>query len=142
MKKGILFVVLIISAAMLGGCKPDLGKYSGNYQFIKKIDAVDKSETLYKKGDARYQKGYLISVDGENLIATPSQINADGKAEKSARGSVLTLVRTDEGIFQYKKSDGSLVLTFHFIETGINILEFQKDKYGNFQQESTLELKK
>lgn len=141
--KHVKFLVLgLFLVTILGGCKQDLSVFEGNYFFVKKIDEADKSEKIYKKGDNRFEKGYAISAGDSSLVAAPMQKGADGKAEDAKGGKSLTLNQTDKEIFQYKKSDGSLVLTFMFSGSELLIDEYQKNNSGGFSKESRLECMK
>lgn len=130
-------VVLLSFIVIAVGCKKDFSGYTGEYSFVKKIDDADKSETVYVEGDARFNRGYAVVQSGENLNAEPW--SADGAA---IDGAMLSLEQTDDGIFQYKKDDGTLVLTFIFTDDELYIDEYQKDQSGNFNRESRLILKR
>ncbi len=133
---------LISLLFILSGCKTDYTRYEGNYIFEKKIDEADKSETVYTKGSNRYNMGYTISATENGLSVQPVKMQEDGHLAPAKRSQNLDLEQTDDGVFQYKKKDGSLVLTFAFSDQELLIMEFTKDGSGNFQKESTLILKK
>jgi|GEM_PF-1993676 len=139
MKNVKILVLGLFMVSILGGCKQDIKVFEGNYFFVKKIDEADKSEKIYKKGDNRFEKGYAISANDTCLIATPVQTDPDGKIVEAKRGKALKLNQTDKEIFQYKKSDGSLVLTFIFSGSELLIDEYQKNSSGGFSRESRLE---
>lgn len=140
--KKIVNPVLLSLLLPLIGCTPNLSKFEGNYVYEKKVDEADGSETLYSKGTNRFNHGYTISVQEDGLLATPAERKEGEAFAPSSMGKALSLNQTDDDIFQFKKSDDSLVLTFAFTDPDLMIMEYTRDASGNFQKESTLYLKK
>lgn len=138
-QKFFLIAVLILFTF---SCGKDYSAFVGNYEFVKKIDEANKEETIYKDGSNRFKHGYKIQAADTGLSAIPVKFETGGGVKPVSHQNTLALQQTDEEVFQFKKPDGSLVLTFGFSDHELLIMEFTRDNHGNLKQQSTLELKK
>lgn len=136
-----VFIVLSL-LFLISGCKQNLALFEGNFRSIKKIDSADGSEILFKKESRRYKSGFTIKLEGKGLIAIPVKIDENGKVTPVKGAKQLQLKQTDEDIFQFKKTNGSLVLTFIFSEGALRIDEYTKQNSGSYSKESQTEFQK
>ena len=111
---------------------------SGVYRRIKKVDEVNKDETIYDTDSQFYKIGLDISKENGAYVVNSTEIAEDNSSTISEYSRPKTLKQTDDEIYQHKSKDGIDVYTYYFSQAGIEIAEFIKDDSGNFKKESTV----